>query len=61
MRKLIICEKEYDSVRITAGESAPEQYACGQLQQYLEETYPDAEVEVHEGGQPLYYYIISAE
>ncbi len=36
MRKLIVCEKEYDSVRITAGESAPEQYACGQLQQYLE-------------------------
>ena len=31
------------------------------LQQYMEETYPDAEVEVHEGGQPLYYYIISAE
>ena len=36
MRKLIVCEKEYDSVRITAGESAPEQYACGQLQKYLE-------------------------
>lgn len=28
---------------------------------YLEETYPDCEVEVHYGGQPIYYYIISVE
>lgn len=28
---------------------------------YLEETYPDCEVEVHTGGQPIYYYVISVE
>lgn len=28
---------------------------------YIEETYPDCEVEVQNGGQPLYYYIISVE
>ena len=28
---------------------------------YIEETYPDCEVELQMGGQPLYYYIISVE
>ena len=28
---------------------------------YLEETYPDCEVEVYSGGQPIYYYVISVE
>ena len=28
---------------------------------YVQEKYPDVEVEVHYGGQPLYYYIISVE
>ncbi len=32
-----------------------------QLEAYVREQYPDAEVEIHDGGQPLYYYIISAE
>ena len=27
----------------------------------LEEQYPDCEVEVHCGGQPIYYYVISVE
>ena len=27
----------------------------------LEEKYPDCEVEVNNGGQPIYYYIISVE
>ncbi|WP_159887059.1 DAK2 domain-containing protein [Paenibacillus puerhi] len=31
------------------------------LVDYAQGAYPDAEVEVHDGGQPLYYYIISAE
>jgi len=31
------------------------------LSQWLEETYPDVEVEIHEGGQPLYYYLFSVE
>lgn len=28
---------------------------------YVEETYPDLELDVQEGGQPIYYFIISAE
>lgn len=27
----------------------------------LEETYPDLDLEVHSGGQPIYYYIVSVE
>lgn len=28
---------------------------------YLEETYPDIDVEVEYGGQPIYYYVVSVE
>ena len=27
----------------------------------IEETYPDLDLEVHSGGQPIYYYIVSVE
>lgn len=36
MRKLIVCEKEYTTVQITAGETAAEQYAGAELIKYLE-------------------------
>ncbi len=32
-----------------------------ELERWLGETYPDAEVEVHEGGQPLYPYLFAVE
>lgn len=65
---LVSCQKLIDSlveggaeiVTLYAGADAqPEQ--TEQLAAYVEQTYADVEVEVHEGGQPLYYYIISAE
>ena len=28
---------------------------------YVEDTYPDCDVEFNYGGQPIYYYIISVE
>lgn len=31
------------------------------LAEEIEELYPDCDVEVHSGGQPLYYYLISVE
>ncbi|MFE6077282.1 DAK2 domain-containing protein [Paenibacillus sp. NPDC057886] len=40
-------------------EAAPEITAA--LVAWLEEQYPDAEVEVHLGGQPVYYYLFSVE
>jgi DAK2 domain fusion protein YloV len=35
--------------------------AAQKLGAELEEAYPDCEVEVHLGGQPIYYYVISVE
>lgn len=47
-------------VTVLKGEdSTPE--ATAQLSAWLKETYPEAEVEIHEGGQPLYYYLFSVE
>ena len=34
---------------------------AGSLRERLEEAYPDFEIEVYEGGQPIYYYIVSVE
>lgn len=47
-------------ISIYYGEEVSEEEA-GILASYLEETYPDCEVEVHSGGQPIYYYVISVE
>ncbi|OAB33795.1 DAK2 domain-containing protein [Paenibacillus glacialis] len=44
---------------LTGEEANPEMTA--QLSAWLEETYPKAEVEIHEGGQPIYYYLFSVE
>ena len=32
-----------------------------EIAEKVEEEYPDVEVEVHYGGQPIYYYVISVE
>jgi len=34
---------------------------AGALVDVLKDKYPDLEIDVHEGGQPLYYYLISLE
>lgn len=47
-------------VSIYYGEEAKEEEGQ-ELSDYITEKYPHVEVEIHEGGQPIYYYIISAE
>ena len=47
-------------VGIYFGADATEESA-EELAAFIEENYPDCEVEVQSGGQPLYYYIISVE
>ncbi|WP_410511593.1 DAK2 domain-containing protein [Paenibacillus sp. BR2-3] len=47
-------------VTVLLGEEA-EAAVTEALSQWLKETYPDVEVEIHEGGQPLYYYLFSVE
>ena len=34
---------------------------ANELAAAIEEKYPDVEVEVNDGGQPIYYYVISVE
>lgn len=35
--------------------------SANEIAEKVEEEYPDVEVEVHYGGQPIYYYVISVE
>ena len=51
---------ESEMVGIYYGADATEESA-EELAAFIEENYPDCEVEVQSGGQPLYYYIISVE
>ena len=47
-------------VTVLEGEEADAEITSS-LVAWLEEQYPDAEVEVHQGGQPVYYYLFSVE
>lgn len=47
-------------VSIYYGEDIREE-AADAIAAELEEAYPDVEVEVHYGGQPIYYYVVSVE
>lgn len=47
-------------ITLLYGEEVEEEHAEALVAALLEE-YPDVEVEVHAGGQPLYYYIFSVE
>ena len=47
-------------ITIYYGQDVTEEDA-GKLQEKLRETYPDCDVDVYMGGQPLYYYLISVE
>jgi dihydroxyacetone kinase-like predicted kinase len=37
------------------------QDAAEELSSLIQEKYPDVEVEINDGGQPIYYYVISVE
>lgn len=53
-------EPDSELISIYYGADQPESAAEALVAQ-LEETYPDCDIEVSEGGQPLYYYIVSVE
>lgn len=53
-------DEESAIISIYYGEEIEEDVA-NEIGAYMEETYPDCEVEVHLGGQPIYYYVISVE
>lgn len=53
-------DEDSEIVTILYGQEIKEDQAQG-IASYIEDNYPDLDVEVHPGGQPLYYYIISVE
>lgn len=61
-KKLIagMIAEDSEIVTVIKGEDAPEEEA-EELAAFISETYEDVEVEVHDGKQPLYSYILAVE
>jgi len=59
LMKAIITEDD-ELITVYYGKETSEEDAQA-LAEQIEEAYPDCDVEVHCGGQPLYYYLISVE
>jgi DAK2 domain fusion protein YloV len=53
-------ERGDEIVTIFSGEGTSKHWT-EEIESYIENNYPDIELEIHEGGQPLYHYIISVE
>ena len=47
-------------IRVWATRDQDEEIA-GDFLAEVEKTFPDCDVEMHSGGQPIYYYVISVE
>jgi hypothetical protein len=55
-----LIENGEEVITILTGEQADD-VSTDALVRYVEERYPQAEVEIHAGGQPVYHYLFSAE
>ena len=55
-----IITDENDMISVYYGADTKDESA-EDIGNYIEENFPDCEVEICNGGQPLYYYIISVE
>ncbi|MFJ7728988.1 DAK2 domain-containing protein [Neobacillus sp. NPDC097160] len=53
-------DEDSEILTIIFGEDVTEEEVSG-LAHFVEETYPDVEIEIHNGGQPLYSFIFSIE
>ncbi len=53
-------DEDSEIVAIYVGEEGNQELA-EVISEYLEETYEDVEVEIHQGGQPVYPYLMSVE
>ena len=53
-------DEESAIVSIYYGEDSSEE-AANEIMDVIAEKYPDVEIEVNDGGQPIYYYVISVE
>ena len=57
-RELVDEDSELISIYYGEGVSEEEAETLGGK---LGDTYPDCDIEVHFGGQPIYYYVVSVE
>ena len=53
-------DEDSEIVSIYYGSDVTEEEA-DEIGSFIEEEFPDCEVEINRGGQPLYYYVISVE
>ena len=56
----LMVDEDSELISVYYGEDITEE-AAQALGDELQEQYPDCEVEVYEGGQPIYYYVVSVE
>ena len=55
-----LVDEDSEIISIYYGEDVSEEEA-EELTEKLEEAYSDCEVELNQGGQPIYYYVVSVE
>jgi len=55
-----LIDEESELISVYYGEEVSEEDAAA-LESRLSEAYPDCDIEVHFGGQPIYYYVVSVE
>ena len=55
-----LVDEDSEIISLYYGEDVSEEDAEN-LTEKLEEKYPDCEVELNQGGQPIYYYVVSVE
>ena len=53
-------DRNSELISLYYGEGTTEEQA-EELSSRIMEEYPNVDVEVHEGGQPIYYYVLSVE
>ncbi len=51
---------DHEMITLYSGQDVTEEEATAMMEK-VAETFPDAEVDMHDGGQPLYYYFIALE
>jgi dihydroxyacetone kinase-like predicted kinase len=55
-----LVDEDSELISLYYGEEITEETA-NELAEQIMEVYPDIDVEVHAGGQPIYYYVLSVE
>ena len=55
-----LIDDDSELISLYYGQDIPEEDAQN-FAQSIEELYPDVDIDVHMGGQPIYYYVLSVE